>query len=109
MIGLPAYVSVWDRTAAVALIASLLAKEWTVSVYDGEEWVLKRARDRDAILSALASTDADELTIRDASGERIGWASLVWGNGPGELISDCSCGRNVEFDAVMSNLAEVLS
>lgn len=98
-----------EREQADALIGALLAKGWTVSVHDGEEWALKRAKDHATIAGALASTDADELTIRGADGERIGWVWLIYGNGPGELIADCTCDRNEEFDAIISAHAEAFA
>lgn len=79
-----------DYVQAVALIPLLLENGRTVSVYDGEEWALKRSTDAAAIFAAMATTDADTLRVREADGEHFGTFWLVYGNGPGELIADHS-------------------
>lgn len=77
-----------EKAQAETLVRIVLDRGYSVSVNDGMEWVLKRSRDRAAILDALGSTDADTLRIRDNDGESFGSFWLVYGNGPGELISD---------------------
>lgn len=85
-----------EAKMARALVRTALAKGYAVSVNDGEETTVTRSTDRDAILAALASTDADCLTIHradfnNASGHHVaGSLYLVWGNEPdgSELIAD---------------------
>ena len=79
-----------DAKQARDLIGKALAAGLSVSVHDGEAWALKRSTDAAAILAALGSTDADSLRFRDAAGENVGFAYLVYGNGPDELVADCS-------------------
>jgi hypothetical protein len=78
-----------EERIARMLIACLLDAGYTVSVYDGEEFALKRSRDADTIIAALASTDHDVLHARDAGGVHRGTVLLIWGNGT-DLISDYS-------------------
>lgn len=104
---LPDYVSPSDRAQAVWLVNSILAKGWTISVNDGEEWTVKKSKDAAEILPALASTDNDTLRVRDAAGAVVGSAWLIWGNGPGELVADSSCDQNADFDAIMEKAMEV--
>jgi hypothetical protein len=78
-----------EKKIATAIVEAALAKGWTIGVYDGEEWALKRSSSKDEIIKALASTDEDVLTIRDAGGEAMGSIYLVWGNGE-DLVSDHS-------------------
>ena len=86
-----------EQTEARILIEQLLAQPGaTVSVYDGEEWALKRSRDLDTIMAALGSTDNDELVWRDASGARLAWFWLIYGNSPGELIADHTANDDAE-------------
>jgi hypothetical protein len=78
-----------EMPIARRLIRNALAKGYSVSVYDGEEWALKRSTDRAAIIEALASTDCDTLRFRDNAGNVIGSMLLIWGNDD-DLISDYS-------------------
>lgn len=71
------------------LLSTALPLGYTVSVFDGEEWTLRNSQDPGAIIQALATTEIDLLSFRDASGALIGWVQLIWGNGE-DLISDCS-------------------
>lgn len=79
-----------DRKQAEALVAKVLGAGLSVSVNDGEEWVAKRSRDPAVILAAMGSTDMDGLRFRDADNQYVGFAMLVYGNGPDELVADCS-------------------
>lgn len=61
---------------------------WSASVYDGMEWTVERSTDMDAVFQALGTTDDDKVSFYDQSGEHKGSVWLVYGNGPGEVISD---------------------
>lgn len=84
------YTTLGERRTATRLVAAALAAGYTVSVYDGEEYTVKRSRKSKEILEALASTESDVLVIRDSAGERVGDLCLIWGNDPSgeELIAD---------------------
>lgn len=90
-----------ERDIASALIDSALARQYYISVYDGEEYALKRSMDKQEILNALASTESDVLHFRTENGARIGWAWLIYGNGE-DIISDWS--DNPETDALVKPL-----
>ena len=77
-----------DAVIVRALVDAILARGHAISVHDGECFAVKRSNDRAAILDALASTEADTLIVRDASGTKLGSFFLVYGNGPDELIAD---------------------
>ncbi len=81
------YASTTERRIAKKIVADALAAGYSVSVYDGEEWALKRSTDERAILAAMGSTDADSLRLRRADGTSIGTIDLVWGNDE-DLVSD---------------------
>jgi hypothetical protein len=83
------YATYHEARIARKIVKDALANGWTISVNDGEEWVVKRSTDSRAILEAMCSTDSDVLRLRDASGEAIGNIWLVWGNDE-DLISDHS-------------------
>jgi hypothetical protein len=79
-----------EATEARALIDRLLAKGGSVSVNDGEQTTLHKSRDAALILAAMATTDQDSLRWFDPSGLRVGIFHLIYGNGPGELVADCT-------------------
>jgi hypothetical protein len=68
-----------DKTmkAYKALVKFALANNATVSVWDGEEWQLKRSTGYQAIVDAINSVEIAELRIRDAEGKCIGWAQII--------------------------------
>ncbi len=83
------YASPVERRIAKAIVDVALLDGKQVSVFDGEEYTVKRSRDRKAILSALATTECDTLVFRDQSGNLIGSLSFIWGNEE-DLIHDWS-------------------
>jgi hypothetical protein len=71
------------------LVDHMLAKECTISVWDGEEWQVKRSTDAKAIDEAILSVEEAELAIRDKEGNKIGWAKVsAYGLEPDETVMD---------------------
>lgn len=69
------------------LLDRALGRDWGVSIYDGEEWVVRRSHDRAEIRTAMESTDVDVLHFVGVDGAKMGWVTLIYGNGE-DLISD---------------------
>ena len=86
------YATAGERRAATRLVDTILAQGHSISVYDSEEWTVKRSTDRAAILDALATTDMDRIRVRDSGGNPLGSFDLIWGNDSDgtELIADHS-------------------
>ncbi len=63
----------------------------SVSVWDGEEWGVKRSTDRVAILDLVNDLDEAQLRFRDIGDKVIGWALIVNGGEPDELVADYGC------------------
>ena len=82
--------TVGERRIVTRIIAAAFQRGYTISVFDGEEWTLRRSTKRTAIEAALASTGEDSLRLRDKDGADVGTIYLVWGNDPegDELIAD---------------------
>lgn len=82
-----------EKAIASKLIEIALEKGYTISVFDGEEYPLKRSTDAAAIMNALASTESDVIVLRKpdqlAKDQPIGRILLIWGNDH-ELISNHS-------------------
>jgi hypothetical protein len=90
-----------------ALVQALLDRGATVSVNDGEEWVVKRSTDKATIIAALFSTDEDQLVARDAEGNRLGWFHLVYGNDGTDVLSDYSA--NDYCEAIWTEVIQPLA
>ena len=69
-----------------AIIRDALVAGCTVSVYDGEEWAIKRSADYSAITAQVAATD--ETTLRIRQDDIHGVINLIHGNLPSEVIAD---------------------
>jgi hypothetical protein len=84
------YTTSGERGVATRLVRAAIKAGYTVSVYDGGEYTVKRSRRERQILAALASTEEDWLVIRDSAGERLGSLRLIWGTDETgeELIAD---------------------
>lgn len=80
-----------DQTSARALVETALASGYHLTVWDGEEFAVKRSTDFDAVWAALGETDHDKLQLHaDATAPAFGWVDLIYGNGPGETLADYS-------------------
>jgi hypothetical protein len=88
-----------ERKIAEKIIDDALAAGNTIDVWDGEEYPLKSSTDKDAILDAMFSTDADHLYL--TKGNRRGWVYLVYGNGC-DVISDYTLNIENTLDGARS-------
>lgn len=81
------------RNAMRELIRTGIANGFTCSVWDGEEWQVKRSRSLSACVAAVRSVDEAQLRFRDATGEIVGWAlvSDAVDLEPDEKVLDCTC------------------
>jgi len=77
-----------EKKVAGKIVANAIKLGYVVSVYDGEEYTVKRSSDKAVIMAALYTTDMDRLVIRDKAGEHIGTVALVYGNSASEVMSD---------------------
>ena len=87
-----------EARIAKRLVVAALARDWSVSVNDGEEIVVSKSTEKADIFEGMNSTDADVLIFHAKDGERIGWVQLIWGNDE-DLISDAS--DNEDLDSLL--------
>jgi hypothetical protein len=64
------------QKAHLNLIKYALAQGCTISVWDGEEWQVKRSTSYKDIKDAAESVDESQLRIRDSEDNKVGWALL---------------------------------
>ena len=63
----------------------------TVSVWDGEEWQVKRSAGYKAIVDAVESVEEAQLRIRDTEGNQVAWALVsAYGLEDDETMMDYS-------------------
>lgn len=81
------------KNACRELIRVGLSNGYTCSVWDGEEWQVKRSRSLSACIAAVRSVDEAELRFRDSAGDVVGWALVSDANDlePEETVIDHSC------------------
>ena len=80
----------FERMVIEQLINDTLSEHGTISVNDGEEWVLKRSGSRAEILGAMFSTEEEYLLLRDIHGETIVKVRLIYGNDGWDVMADHS-------------------
>lgn len=92
------------------LVKEALTRGFTVSVFDSEEWTVKKSTNENEIREALFTTDMDTLCLRRADGSRIGNVLLVYGNDGPDVVSDYTCAPEIEaiMDEVITPLADRL-
>jgi hypothetical protein len=73
------------------MLTNILNDGHSVSVFDGEEWSVKRSTSLKEIIAAVESVEESEIRVLDTNNEVIGWALIL----PGEWyasteIDDCT-------------------
>jgi hypothetical protein len=101
----PEYMQEHDYVVIRRLLQDLTQGGCVVSVWDGEAWALKLSANPEEIMASLCSTDHDVLRIRRAAepAHQLGSITLIYGNGPGEIIADYS------DDPRLTELAELMA
>ncbi|TPL42576.1 MULTISPECIES: hypothetical protein [unclassified Mesorhizobium] len=85
----PSYMRPTEAKIVGALIKKALGLGYVVSVYDGEEWALKRSGDYEKITAEIAATDETQLVFRRQDKTKIGSVLLIHGNDE-DVVSDHS-------------------
>ena len=76
-----------ETPAYEKLVKLALSRGYSISVYDGETWAVKRSKDTQEILDAITSVEEAQLRIR--AEDKHGWALVVpYGVAPDETIAD---------------------
>jgi len=70
------------------LVKYALKNNDTVSVFDGEEWQVRRSASFQEIIDAIESVEMAEIRIRDKDGVGKAWAQIVHDTGEDEHVAD---------------------
>lgn len=73
------------------LVKHALTRGFTVSVYDGEEWDVKRSNKYQTIIDSIESVEEAEIRIRNDEGDSVGWALVIPGLNDDETVADYTC------------------
>lgn len=77
-----------ERAIAREAIKGLLADDFKISVFDGEETTLKDSTDAAAIEAAMFTTDEDQLHVEHQHVAETGWVLFIYGNDGHDVIAD---------------------
>jgi hypothetical protein len=73
------------------LVKHALAQGHTISVWDGEEWQVRRSVAYQEIVDAIESVEEAEITIRDIEGNKEAWVLIgAFGLADDETVMDHS-------------------
>ena len=79
------------KTAYLDLVKTAIRHGFTVSVWDGGEWQVKKSAKIREIANAIKSVEEAELRFRDAENRVNGWALVsAYGLEPEETVTDYS-------------------
>jgi hypothetical protein len=88
------YVPKHERPVLSALITKALKHGNTVSLHDGEEWVVVNSTSINEVRTEMGACEQDNLLIRDSKGQTLGQFYLIYNNGsegdPMVVIADYS-------------------
>lgn len=79
-----------ERRIVRRAVRTVIAAGYSVSVYDGEGYSVKRSRKVSEIMANIGATDTDQLRLRDAEGNPAGMILCVYGNDGHDVIADYS-------------------
>ena len=75
--------------AYVSLVKYSIHNGYIVSVWDGEEWQVKRSNSYQEIIAAITSVEEAVLVIRDSKGSKVATATVQpYGVEDDETVSD---------------------
>jgi predicted fused transcriptional regulator/phosphomethylpyrimidine kinase len=75
------YVPKHERPVLSALLTMALKDDNTVSLCDGEEWVVKRSTSINEVRTEMGAAEEDTLVIRNVFGDKLGFFYLIYDNG----------------------------
>lgn len=85
------------QKAYLNLVKFALRCGYRVSVYDGEEWPVKRSTGYQEIVEAIESVEEADLMVFTQDFQKIAWAKVsAFGLEPDETVVDYSCNSFME-------------
>jgi hypothetical protein len=85
-----------EKGIAKRVVRSAIEAGFTVSLYDGGEYTVKRSSKLSEIVGAMFTVDEESLEIRDSEGGLIGTVWMVYGNDGFDAINDFTATETME-------------
>lgn len=85
-----------ERGIAKRVVRSAIAAGYTVSLWDGGEYTVKRSRKLSEVVGAMFTVDEESLEIRNVEGGLIGTVWMVYGNDGFDAINDYTATETME-------------
>ena len=70
------------------LVKTALNHGYVVSVFDGEEWSVKKSDKYQTIIDDIEGVEEAQIVIRDAENNRMGWALIIPDLADDETVAD---------------------
>lgn len=93
------------------ILSTVFAAGYEVSIFDGEEFILRRSSDVDTIKEALNSSGMDWLRVlKKDDPYQIGSILLIYNNGNDglDLIANTASGDHAAFDDLLNPVYELV-
>ena len=85
-----------EKGIAKRVVRAAIEAGYTVSLYDGGEWTVKRSRKLSEVVGAMFTVDEERLDIRNSEGGLIGNVWFVYGNDGYDAINDYTATETME-------------
>jgi hypothetical protein len=77
-----------ERRIVRRVVRAALKAGYTVSIFDSEEWAVKRSTSYRAVMDNMMQTDEEVMRLRDKEGNNMGFIFFVYGNDGYDVICD---------------------
>ena len=85
-----------EKGIAKRVVRAAIEAGYTVSLYDGGEYTVKRSRKLPEVMRAMMTVDEESLEFRDSEGGLIGTAWFVYGNDGWDALADFTATETME-------------
>jgi len=85
-----------EKGIAKRVVRAAIEAGYTVSLWDGGEYTVKRSRKLSEVVGAMFTVDEESLEIRDSEGGLIGTVWMVYGNDGFDAINDYTATKTME-------------
>ena len=92
-----------EKGIAKRVVRAAIEAGYTVSLWDGGEWTVKRSSKLPEVIRAMFTVDEESLEFRNAEGGLIGTVWMVYGNDGFDAISDHTATDTMERLLVDAN------
>ena len=85
-----------EKGIAKRAVRAAIEAGYTVSLWDGGEWTVKRSSKLPEVIRAMFTVDEESLEFRNAEGGLIGTAWFVYGNDGWDALADYTATETME-------------